>query len=62
MFVGILFQFLTLATIMTSKLTFRARMLDATKPLSIYQAVDLPELAIDYVVNRAVSALPTGME
>ena len=39
---------------MTSKLTFRARMLDATKPLSIYQAVDLPELAIDYVVNRSV--------
>lgn len=47
---------------MTSKLTFRARTLDVGKPMSIYKAEDLPELAAENAINRAVPALPTGME
>jgi enhancer of polycomb-like protein len=47
---------------MASKLTFRARTLDVAKPLAIYRAEDLPELAADHAINRAVPALPTGME
>ena len=47
---------------MTSKLTFRARTLDVGKPLAIYKADDLPELAAETAINRAVPALPTGME
>ncbi|XP_040578733.1 enhancer of polycomb homolog 1 [Lepeophtheirus salmonis] len=44
---------------MTSKLSFRARALDASKPMAIYDREELPELA---AINRAVPALPTGME
>ena len=47
---------------MTSKLTFRARTLDAAKPMSIHRAEELPELAAESAINRAVPALPTGME
>ena len=47
---------------MTSKLTFRARTLDASKPMAIHHAEDLPELAAENAINRAVPALPTGME
>eukprot|EP00092_Neocalanus_flemingeri_P011958 GFUD01012891.1.p1 GENE.GFUD01012891.1~~GFUD01012891.1.p1 ORF type:complete len:510 (+),score=173.53 GFUD01012891.1:48-1577(+) len=47
---------------MTSKLTFRARTLDASKPMAIHRAEDLPELAAENAINRAVPALPTGME
>lgn len=47
---------------MTSKLTFRARTLDVAKPMAIYRADDLPELAAENAINRAVPALPTGME
>lgn len=47
---------------MSSKLTFRARTLDVAKPLGIYRAEDLPELAAENAINRAVPALPTGME
>lgn len=47
---------------MTSKLNFRARTLDATKPMTIHRAEDLPDLATENAINRAVPALPTGME
>ena len=57
----VLFQRDLLAT-MTSKLTFRARTLDAAKPMAIHKAEELPELAAENAINRAVPALPTGME
>jgi len=47
---------------MTSKLTFRARTLDAAKPMAIHKAEELPELAATDAINRGVTALPTGME
>ena len=56
-----MFQINLLAT-MTSKLTFRARTLDAAKPMAIHKAEELPELAAENAINRAVPALPTGME
>ncbi|XP_059503440.1 enhancer of polycomb homolog 2 isoform X1 [Stegostoma tigrinum] len=45
-----------------SKLSFRARALDATKPLPIYRAKDLPDLQDCVSINRAVPQMPTGME
>lgn len=45
-----------------SKLSFRARALDATKPLPIYHAVDLPDLSEYNTINRTVPQMPTGME
>lgn len=45
-----------------SKLTFRARTLDASKPMPIYNVEDLPELTDINFINRAVPALPSGME
>ena len=45
-----------------SKLSFRARALDATKPLPIYNAVDLPDLSEFSTINRTVPQMPTGME
>lgn len=47
---------------MTSKLTFRARTLDASKPMAIYNAEDLPELTDLNAINRSVPAMPSGME
>jgi len=47
---------------MSSKLTFRARTLDSSRPLPIYLAEDLPDLVEQNSINRAVPALPTGME
>ena len=47
---------------MTSRPTFRARTLDASKPMAIHRADELPELDGEYAINRAVPALPTGME
>ena len=47
---------------MASKLTFRARTLDATKAMSIYRAEDLPELADSSAISRSVPAMPSGME
>jgi len=47
---------------MSSKLTFRARTLDSSRPLAIFLAQDLPELVDLNSINRAVPALPTGME
>ena len=47
---------------MATKLTFRARTLDATKAMAIYRAEDLPELADSNAINRSVPAMPSGME
>lgn len=45
-----------------SKLSFRARALDATKPLPIYRGKDMPDLNDCVSINRAVPQMPTGME
>lgn len=45
-----------------SKLSFRARALDASKPLPIYLADEIPETADCSLINRAVPQMPTGME
>ncbi len=47
---------------MASKLNFRARTLDAAKPLSIYYLEDLPELTDLNAISRSVPAMPSGME
>ena len=47
---------------MATKLTFRARTLDATKAMAIYRAEDLPELADSNAITRSVPAMPSGME
>uniref|UniRef100_A0A8C5U1J2 Uncharacterized protein n=1 Tax=Malurus cyaneus samueli TaxID=2593467 RepID=A0A8C5U1J2_9PASS len=43
-----------------SKLSFRARALDASKPLR-FRCEDLPPLA-ELLINRAVPQMPRGME
>ncbi|TRY59214.1 hypothetical protein DNTS_014612 [Danionella cerebrum] len=45
-----------------SKLSFRARALDAAKPLPIFRNKDLPDLTDCVSINRAVPQMPTGME
>uniref|UniRef100_A0A8B9KCX5 Enhancer of polycomb homolog n=1 Tax=Astyanax mexicanus TaxID=7994 RepID=A0A8B9KCX5_ASTMX len=45
-----------------SKLSFRARALDAAKPLPIYRNGDIPDLNDCVSINRAVPQMPTGME
>lgn len=45
-----------------SKLSFRARALDALKPLPIFRCEDLPDLHEYASINRAVPQMPTGME
>ncbi|KAM8934656.1 enhancer of polycomb homolog 2 isoform 2-T2 [Pelodytes ibericus] len=45
-----------------SKLSFRARALDAAKPLPIYRGHDMPDLNDCVSINRAVPQMPTGME
>ena len=47
---------------MAAKLNFRARTLDASKPLSIYFSEALPELSEMPAINRSVPAMPSGME
>lgn len=47
---------------MTSKLSFRARALDATKYLPIYCEHEIPDNADCSFINRAVPQMPTGME
>ncbi len=46
----------------TSKLSFRARALDANRPMQVYLADELPDLAECTPINRAVAQMPTGME
>lgn len=46
----------------TSKLSFRARNLDASKQMPVYVADELPDLSECTPINRAVAQMPTGME
>jgi len=45
-----------------SKLSFRARAIDANKPMPVYKLDEIPELLDFAAVNRAVLEMPTGME
>ncbi|KAF5899164.1 enhancer of polycomb 2, partial [Clarias magur] len=45
-----------------SKLSFRARALDAAKPLPVYSNGDIPDLNDCVSISRAVPQMPTGME
>jgi hypothetical protein len=45
-----------------SKLSFRARQVDYSKPLPIYLNHDLPDLQDFAAINRSVPQMPTGME
>ncbi|CAK6974017.1 enhancer of polycomb homolog 2 [Scomber scombrus] len=45
-----------------SKLSFRARALDAAKPLPVYRNRDVPDLTDCVSISRAVPQMPTGME
>jgi len=45
-----------------SKLSFRARQLDAYKAMPVYRTEEIPEVADVSVINRAVPQMPTGME
>jgi hypothetical protein len=46
-----------------SKLSFRARALDANKPLQIYRSENEPDILNENVaISRSVPQLPTGME
>ncbi|XP_071788308.1 enhancer of polycomb homolog 1-like [Asterias amurensis] len=45
-----------------SKLSFRARALDASKPMPVYATEELPDLPDFSAINRAVPQMPTGME
>lgn len=45
-----------------SKLSFRARALDASKPMPIYRSEEIPDLPDFAAINRAVPQMPTGME
>lgn len=47
---------------MTSKLSFRSRQLDPSKPMPIYRADDLPDLGECTAISRGVPVLPSGME
>ncbi|RWS25199.1 enhancer of polycomb 1-like protein, partial [Leptotrombidium deliense] len=45
-----------------SKLSFRARALDATKSMPVYMADEIPDLPDYAAINRSVPQMPTGME
>lgn len=45
-----------------SKLSFRARALDASKQLPVFRCEDLPDLHEYASINRVVPQMPTGME
>ena len=45
-----------------SKVSFRARALDATKPMPVYKADEVPDLPDFATINRSVPQMPTGME
>uniref|UniRef100_A0A1I7XKD4 Uncharacterized protein n=1 Tax=Heterorhabditis bacteriophora TaxID=37862 RepID=A0A1I7XKD4_HETBA len=46
----------------TTKLSFRARNLDANKAMCVYFASELPDLSECAPIARAVAQMPTGME
>ncbi|KAK8750306.1 hypothetical protein OTU49_014770 [Cherax quadricarinatus] len=41
---------------------FRARQLDASKPIPVYMQEDIPDYAEFNAINRTVPQMPTGME
>jgi len=45
-----------------SKLSFRARALDSTKPMPVFRSEEVPDLPDFAAINRAVPQMPTGME
>ncbi|XP_066597847.1 enhancer of polycomb homolog 1 [Prorops nasuta] len=45
-----------------SKLSFRPRPLEVSKPMPIYMAEELPDLPEYSAINRVVPQMPTGME
>ena len=45
-----------------SKLSFRARALDVSKPMPVYKSDEIPDLPDFQAINRAVPQMPTGME
>ena len=45
-----------------SKVSFRARALDATKPMPIFKAEEIPDMKDFAQINRSVPQMPTGME
>lgn len=45
-----------------SKVSFRARALDSSKPLPIYYEEELPDISEYVAINRTVPQMPTGME
>jgi enhancer of polycomb-like protein len=45
-----------------SKLSFRARAIDANKPMQVFKDDEIPDLLDFTAVNRAVLEMPTGME
>jgi len=45
-----------------SKLSFRARPLEASKPMPIYMSEELPDLPEYSAINRAVPQMPSGMK
>lgn len=45
-----------------SKLSFRARQLDAYKSMPVYRSEEIPEVTDVAAINRAVPQMPTGME
>ena len=45
-----------------SKLSFRARALDVSKPMPVYKSDEIPDLPDFAAINRAVPQMPTGME
>ena len=45
-----------------SKVSFRARALDVSKPMPIYRSEEIPDMRDFDKINRAVLQMPTGME
>lgn len=45
-----------------SKLSFRARQLDAYKTMPVYRSEEIPDVTDVAAINRAVPQMPTGME
>ena len=60
---GVLLELISIFGVITmSKLSFRARALDATKPMAVYRSEEIPDLPDFAAINRAVPQMPTGME
>ena len=49
-------------TMSSSRLSFRSRPLDTSKPLTIYHVEDITDLLDDAAISRSVPMMPSGME